>query len=178
MCVQDELVPLACYNSSRRIPLLRVLLEHIDKVPMNNDVLTVALQDMFEDVCLKKNPGEDWNGRVDVLQKLLDSKGIKIDLAVKDGSEQSLFGRAVMAGEVEILELIKRNLKSLDVNETLPDDSTHLIRAVFMDQPESVKWLLGQPGIDANKQTPNGTALEIARMKGNPAVIQMLTKTR
>ena len=65
-------------------------------------------------------------------------------------------------------------LPRIDLHQVFADGSTYLIRAVFMAQPASVQWLLDQPEVDPNLETPNGRAIDVAKMKGNQEILDML----
>eukprot|EP01012_Entosiphon_sulcatum_P003487 TRINITY_DN11121_c0_g1_i1.p1 TRINITY_DN11121_c0_g1~~TRINITY_DN11121_c0_g1_i1.p1 ORF type:complete len:840 (-),score=173.96 TRINITY_DN11121_c0_g1_i1:140-2659(-) len=173
-----ELIPLACYNATQRIPLLKILLEH-SRVQWDDvkESCGVALQEMFEDVCQRRNDHEDQEARIPVLEQLLQHPHVSIDLQAVDVNGQTAFTRAVMGGDTEILDLLYR-FSPTDLNAELADNSTYLMRAVFMQQPESVRWLLSHAEVDVSKRTPTGTALEVAKLRPNATIQTLLEGAR
>eukprot|EP01004_Peranema_trichophorum_P004173 NODE_3112_length_1422_cov_6.103156_g2703_i0.p1 GENE.NODE_3112_length_1422_cov_6.103156_g2703_i0~~NODE_3112_length_1422_cov_6.103156_g2703_i0.p1 ORF type:complete len:427 (-),score=91.58 NODE_3112_length_1422_cov_6.103156_g2703_i0:41-1321(-) len=173
----QEVVSMACYNSTYRVPLLKVLMDHSDKIPLHQpdvaELCRETLQEFIEDVSKQRNNNEEWDDRIKVLRMLFNNKVLKLDLNNPDGYDQTIFTRAINSGDVEIMQLISE-YQSLNFNEILPDGSTYLMRAVFLNQKASVEWLLKQPNVQPDLNTPMGTAMDVAKIKSTPEIQNLL----
>ena len=77
---------------------------------------------------------------------------------------------AAISGRVDLAELLARHGADVDAAEGAP-----LHGAISFDQPAMVEWLLAR-GACADRARAGRTPLDVARARGNAAVIDLLRR--
>eukprot|EP00672_Neobodo_designis_P022659 CAMPEP_0174829806 /NCGR_PEP_ID=MMETSP1114-20130205/2152_1 /TAXON_ID=312471 /ORGANISM="Neobodo designis, Strain CCAP 1951/1" /LENGTH=1311 /DNA_ID=CAMNT_0016063571 /DNA_START=174 /DNA_END=4109 /DNA_ORIENTATION=+ len=174
--VRFDVVELVCscfFNQAMRIPLTYQLLTAPQPLPLADwaEDLQEQWQEFFEDVASAKRaiPREDREKRLELLELMLAFDTFTIDAETEAGDGQTLFSRACVEGDLDVVQMLVNAGKVTDVNAVRTDGMTALHSAVIGNNADLVKFVMqsgdrigGEP--DVNAEGPNGNPLDLAVM--------------
>eukprot|EP01062_Namystynia_karyoxenos_P017122 TRINITY_DN1628_c11_g1_i1.p1 TRINITY_DN1628_c11_g1~~TRINITY_DN1628_c11_g1_i1.p1 ORF type:complete len:1232 (+),score=435.44 TRINITY_DN1628_c11_g1_i1:62-3757(+) len=178
-----DVVGAACFSQTARIPLVAIVLPRVGMDADTAEELSDIMQDFVFDICYARSaiPKEDRSGRLELVRALLTHDLIRIAPNAEAPAGGTLFSRACLDGDMELMKLLIEVLPpdATDATHVLEDSTTPLLQAVISKNLGAVNLALSRPGARRAVELPDAegnTPVSMAQLMQRQDIVDALTR--